>query len=133
MIRIVLSTFPDEEAAAKAVRALVSENLAACGTLLPGARSIYRWEGKIEDASEVVAIFKISAANEKSFAARLLELHPYDVPEMVFLTPSHVHEAYAQWVVEKNDPADGCDPGANAQDAGPLRGATQAGQGLRAD
>jgi len=108
MIRIVLSTFPDEEAAAKAVRTLVSENLAACGTLLPGARSIYRWEGKIEDAREVVVIFKISAANEQRFAGRLLELHPYDVPEIVSWIPSHVHEAYAKWVDAKNDSTDCC-------------------------
>ena len=104
MIRVVLCTFPDEEAAAEAARTLVSENLAACGTLLPGARSIYCWEGKIEDAREVVVIFKISAANEKAFAARLLELHPYDVPEIISLPPSHVHEAYAQWVLAKNAP-----------------------------
>ncbi|MEI6070817.1 MAG: divalent-cation tolerance protein CutA [Verrucomicrobiae bacterium] len=106
MIRVVLCTFPDEVTAAEAVRTLVSENLAACGTLLPGARSIYCWEGKIEDAREVVVIFKISTVNEKPFAARLVELHPYDVPEIISLTPSHVHEAYAQWVDTKFAPAD---------------------------
>jgi periplasmic divalent cation tolerance protein len=104
MIRVVLSTFPDEETAAEAVRTLVSENLAACGTLLPGARSIYRWQGKIEDAREVVVIFKLPAASEDLFASRLLELHPYDVPEIVSLIPSHVHEAYAQWVTAGGNP-----------------------------
>ena len=108
MIRVVLSTFPDEDSAANAVRTLVSENLAACGTLLPGARSIYCWEGKIEDAREVVVIFKISAANEETFAKRLLELHPYDVPEIISLIPSHVHEPYAQWVLAKNAAPDQC-------------------------
>ena len=106
MIRVVLCTFPDEVTAAEAVRTLVSENLAACGTLLPGARSIYCWEGKIEDAREVVVLFKISAANEKPFVDRLVELHPYDVPEIISLIPSHVHEPYAQWVLAKNAPPD---------------------------
>ncbi|MEI6033877.1 MAG: divalent-cation tolerance protein CutA [Verrucomicrobiae bacterium] len=99
MIRIALTTFPEEEAAEQAARTLVTENLAACGTILPGARSIYRWEGKIEDSREVVVLFKIDAANQDRFEARLLELHPYDVPEMVFLLPSHVHAPYAQWIV----------------------------------
>ncbi len=101
MILVALTTFPDEAAAANAARMLVSENLAACGTLLPGARSIYQWEGKIEDASEVVVIFKIPSANKEAFSKRLIELHPYDVPELIFLAPSHVHEAYENWVISK--------------------------------
>lgn len=98
MIRVVFSTFPDQETAVQAVRLLVSENLAACGTLLPGARSIYRWEGKIEDTAEVVVLFKIAAACEEEFTKRLLELHPYEVPEVISLEPSRVHEAYELWV-----------------------------------
>ena len=100
MIRMVLTTFSDQGTAAQVVRTLVSENLAACGTILPGARSIYRWKEKIEDTAEVVVLFKIAAADEPLLTKRLVELHPYDVPEVISLEPSHVHEAYARWVLK---------------------------------
>lgn len=99
MIRVVLSTFPDEDVAAGAVRALVGENLAACGTIVPGARSIYRWQGRIEDAREVIVFFKIAAADFERFRARLATLHPYEVPEILAISPSEWHAAYAEWVV----------------------------------
>jgi periplasmic divalent cation tolerance protein len=98
MIRIVLSTFADGDSAALAVRSLVSEKLAACGTIIPGARSIYFWKGVLEDNAEVLVIFKIAAANEEEFIRRLGELHPYDVPEIVSILPSQWNEAYGQWV-----------------------------------
>jgi periplasmic divalent cation tolerance protein len=99
MIRAVLCTFPDAESAAGAIRTLVSENLAACGSIISGVRSIYRWQGKIEDAPEVVAIIKIPSATAERFTARLAELHPYDVPEIVFFAPDRVNHAYEQWVL----------------------------------
>lgn len=99
MIRVVLTTFSDQETAAHIVRTLVSENFAACGTILPGARSIYRWKETIEDAAEVVVLFKIAAAGEDAFIKRLAEIHPYDVPEVISFEPSCVHEAYARWVL----------------------------------
>jgi len=99
MIRVVLTTFSDQETAAQVVRTLVSENLAACGTILPGARSIYRWKEKIEDTSEVVVLFKIAAADDALLTKRLVELHPYDVPEVISLEPSSVEETYARWVL----------------------------------
>ena len=71
MIRIVLSTFADGDSAARIVRQLVSEKLAACGTLIPGVRSIYSWQGAVEDNEEVLVIFKIAAANEAKFIGRL--------------------------------------------------------------
>jgi len=98
MIRIALTTFPDETAAARSVRTLVSEGLAACGTLVPGARSIYRWQGQIEDSSETLVIFKLAAERQEAFRERLLSLHPYDIPELAFLAPEGVHPPYADWV-----------------------------------
>ncbi len=100
MIRIVLSTFSDGDSAALIVRQLVSEKLAACGTIIPGVRSIYSWKGVVEDSGEVLVIFKIPAANEEDFIARLGELHPYDVPEIVSISPSQWSESYGRWVVE---------------------------------
>ena len=79
--------------------AAIEEKLAACGTIVPGARSIYFWRGVLEDSAEVLVIFKIASANEERFIARLGELHPYDVPEIVSISPSKWNEAYGRWVV----------------------------------
>lgn len=100
MIRLVLSTFSDEDSAARTVRALVTEKLAACGTILPGARSIYLWKDVVEDQPEVLVLFKIASANEDLFIRRLAELHPYEVPEIISLPPSGWHEPYARWILE---------------------------------
>lgn len=105
MIRIALTTFPDESAATNAVRTLVSDGLAACGTILPGAQSIYRWQGKIEESNEVVVIFKLAAAQADAFSCRLKELHPYDVPELVFLKPGALDPSYERWVLAPGNPA----------------------------
>ncbi|MBE2203504.1 MAG: divalent-cation tolerance protein CutA [Chthoniobacterales bacterium] len=98
MIRIVLSTFADADSAARIVRTLVAEKLAACGTLIPGARSIYAWKGTVEDSPEVLVIFKIASANEQNFFLRLKALHPYETPEIVSLSPTLWEESYGRWV-----------------------------------
>lgn len=102
MIRIVFSTFADADSAAQVVKTLVSERLAACGTMIPGARSIYEWEGRLEDSAEVLVIFKIATTGEQDFFKRLRELHPYETPEMVSLTPSQWDEAYGRWVLKNS-------------------------------
>lgn len=96
MIHLVLTTFGSEEDAARIVRTLVEEKLAACGTLLPGARSIYAWQGKIEDAAEVAVLFKTTRSSE--LEARLKVLHPYETPEIITLEPTAVSLDYAAWV-----------------------------------
>lgn len=98
MIRLVITTFSGSDDAAKAVRLLVEERLAACGTILPGARSIYAWEGAVEDAGEVVVVLKTSAAAWPALEARLRAVHPYKVPEIIALDPEAVSGEYAAWV-----------------------------------
>jgi len=95
---LVLTSFPDADGAASAARVLVEEKLAACGTVLPGARSIYAWEGRIEDASEVLLLLKTESASYAKLEKRLAKLHPYDVPEIVAWEPGAVHRPYAAWV-----------------------------------
>lgn len=102
---LVLTSFPENETAAAAVRTLVEEKLAACGTLLPGARSIYAWQGKIEDASEVVVLLKTRSALYAKLEKRLAKLHPYDVPEIVAWEPGAVHRPYADWVAAALPPS----------------------------
>ena len=80
---VVLTSFPDAGQARQAARVLVEERLAACVSLLPGAESIYRWQGRIESTAEVLALIKTHADLYDRLAARLGELHPYEVPEIV--------------------------------------------------
>jgi periplasmic divalent cation tolerance protein len=98
MIRLVLTTFASSEDAAKAVRTLVNEQLIACGTILPGARSIYRWKDAIEDNEEAVVLLKTSAEKFPALEQRLRAVHPYETPEIVAIDPVAVSRDYADWV-----------------------------------
>ncbi len=102
---IVFSTFASEEDGARVVRALVEERLAACGTLLPGARSLYRWEGRVADEREVVALLKTRKQDWTAFLARLHELHPYEVPECVAVRVAAGSPAYLAWLDAALTPA----------------------------
>ena len=99
MIRLVLTTFANAEDAAKAVRMLVDEKIIACGTILPGARSIYRWKDAVEDTEEAVVLLKTSAEGFPGLVQRLREVHPYETPEIVALDPAAVSKDYAGWVI----------------------------------
>ena len=99
-IFIVLCTFPDLGKARETGTALVESQLAACVNLIPAVESIYRWEGNVETATEVLALFKTTRAAWPRFESRLRELHPYEVPEIVALRPEQVAERYARWVGE---------------------------------
>jgi periplasmic divalent cation tolerance protein len=98
MVLLVLCTFPDADTAAAVTKTLVGEKLIACGTILPGARSIYEWEGKMEDASEVLVLFKTASPAYAKLERRLLKLHPYDMPEIVALEAGAASKGYSAWV-----------------------------------
>jgi periplasmic divalent cation tolerance protein len=95
-LRVVLCTFPNIEQARQIGAALVETQVAACVNLLPGAESIYRWEGKVETASEVVAIIK--TANYPALEAAILKLHPYDGPEILALEVAAGLQRYLDWI-----------------------------------
>ncbi|HEY8962291.1 MAG TPA: divalent-cation tolerance protein CutA [Luteolibacter sp.] len=97
-VLIALCTFPDADQARQIGTVLVEKQLAACVNLLPGVASIYRWEGKIEEAGETLALFKTTQPAWVAFEKELTELHPYEVPEILALKPEAVAEAYAAWV-----------------------------------
>jgi periplasmic divalent cation tolerance protein len=103
MVLLVFCTFPDADTAAAVTKTLVGEKLVACGTILPGARSIYEWEGKMEDASEVLVLFKTASPAYAKLEKRLLKLHPYDMPEIVALEAGAASKAYAAWVAAAAD------------------------------
>jgi periplasmic divalent cation tolerance protein len=98
---VLVSTFPDRTAARTAVRTLVEERLVACGNIMAGVESIYRWQGAIETAEEVMVIFKTTADSAEAAQARLRELHPYEVPEILRLPVDGGWPAYLDWVREQ--------------------------------
>ena len=86
-VLVVLSTFPPGDAAATTARTLVEEQLAACVNLVPGVRSIYAWDGRIQDDSEVLALIKTTTDRFEAMRARLLALHPAQVDAYQSATP----------------------------------------------
>lgn len=99
-VRLVLCSFPDIDSARQIGTLLVERQLAACVNLLPGAESIYHWQGKVESAPEVLALFKTSAEAWPDFEKALSEAHPYEVPEIVAIRPDAVAVPYRAWLSE---------------------------------
>jgi len=97
---VVFATFPDVETARRIVRTLVEERLAACGNLVPGVESIYRWQGAIETSGEVFAVMKTEIGRYQALEARLRELHPYEVPECIALRAADGLPEYLRWISE---------------------------------
>ena len=102
MISFVISTFPDEETAARVVRDLVEKKLTACGTIVPKVRSIYSWNNEICDSEEALVIFKISQFSFTEFEIALKNVHPYEVPEIVAFDAQAASEAYVNWVLQNS-------------------------------
>ena len=94
----VYATFGSDEEARSIARQLVEERLAACANILAPCHSIYWWQGRIEEAGEVPAIFKTRADTAARLIARLNELHSYDVPAAVAWPIGVAGPAYANWV-----------------------------------
>ena len=97
-VLLAMTTCPDAASAARLARALVAEGLAACVNRLPGVTSTYRWQGELQDDSEVLLLIKTTTTCFEAMRARLLELHPYDVPELIALPIERSHDAYLQWL-----------------------------------
>ncbi|MGH8127050.1 MAG: divalent-cation tolerance protein CutA [Gammaproteobacteria bacterium] len=96
--RIVLTTCADEASAAMLAKALVERGLAACVTRLPGARSVYKWQGRLCEDAEVQVLIKTTAARESALLATLGELHPYQEPEVLVLSVAGGSTGYLQWI-----------------------------------
>lgn len=99
-VLLALSTFPDAETARKISNQLIEEKLAACANILPAIESIYRWKGKIETGNEVIVFFKTSEERQSAFQQKLRSLHPYEVPEIVFIPVVGGLPEYLRWVTE---------------------------------
>ena len=99
-ILLALSTFPDAETARKISNQLVTEKFAACANILPAVESIYRWKEKIESGNETLVLFKLSEKRQSAFQEKLCSLHPYEVPEIIFVPISSGLPEYLHWVTE---------------------------------
>jgi periplasmic divalent cation tolerance protein len=91
-------TLPDAERATALARTLVGEALAACVNVVPGVRSIYRWEGRIQEDDEVLCLIKTRPALFDRVRRRILELHPYEVPEILAFGVDDGSPAYLDWL-----------------------------------
>ena len=97
-VQVVLVTAPDLDTAARLGRTLVEERLAACVNLVPGLRSIYRWEGALHEDAEVLLLVKTRADRVEALSARVKQIHPYALPEVLALPASGGSPAYLDWV-----------------------------------
>ena len=97
-IRVVLVTTPDRDSAVAVARQLVSERLAACGNILPGITSIFRWEGAVQEEAEALLVLKTDGSRLAKLIQRAVELHPYDVPEVIAIPVVDGHRPYLSWV-----------------------------------
>jgi len=98
---MVFCTFPDAGKAREVAGEIISQGHAACVNILPGVESIYKWDGKIQKDSEVLAIFKVAAEGYPALEKAILSMHPYDTPEVVGIAADRVEERYLDWVVKR--------------------------------
>jgi periplasmic divalent cation tolerance protein len=103
-VAVVLTAVPDAAVADRIARALVDERLAACVSVLGAARSTYRWQGEVESADELPLLIKTTAGRLGALTARLVALHPYQVPEVLVLAVGAGLPAYLDWVREQVAP-----------------------------
>ena len=101
---IVLVTAPDRDTALRLARGLVAERLAACVNVVPGATSVYRWEGEVHEDGEVLLVIKASPRRLDELERRIRAAHPYDVPEIVAIPTLATHGPYLDWARRETFP-----------------------------
>ena len=97
-VRVVMVTTPDVDVARGLARTVVDERLAACGNVVPGLTSIFRWQGAVHEEAEALLLLKTSADRVDKLSARVAELHPYDVPEVLALPIEQGNQPYLDWL-----------------------------------
>ena len=96
---IIVSTYPNKKSITKIANELVQNKIAACVNITK-ISSIYSWQGKIENASEYIALFKTTQKNKKSLKEKIKASHPYDVPEIAEINITSINKSYLKWLVE---------------------------------
>jgi periplasmic divalent cation tolerance protein len=98
---LVLTTLGSAADARAFVTGLVADRLVACGTLLPGAASVYRWEGTITEEQEVVVLLKTDASKWDALTEAVTERHPYEVPELLAFPVERGMDLYLSWLTSE--------------------------------
>ena len=98
--RIILTTAGSKEEAGKIAHALVERRLAACVNIVPQIASVYRWQGKVETATEWLLLIKTQSESFKRVCAAIKELHSYELPECVMLEVAAGSSEYLNWIAE---------------------------------
>ena len=102
---LVITNLPDRDSAAKLARALVEKRLAACINILSPCRSVYRWQGKTEDAEEFPMLIKTTGGRYPELEAAIRAGHPYELPEIIAVRLTGGFPAYLEWVDSETRPA----------------------------
>lgn len=103
--RVILVTVPSREEGERIAETLVGESLAACVHVIGPIRSVYRWQGELCRDDEHLLLVKTSRERYGSLEARVLELHPYDVPEVISLPVEEGAASYLSWLRDQTGPA----------------------------
>ena len=102
-IHVVLCTVPDADTGQRIAAHLVEYRLAACVNLLPGLRSVYRWQGQVQTDEEALLMIKARAADYPKLETAILELHPYELPEIIAVPLIDGLPRYLDWVFNQNE------------------------------
>lgn len=103
-IIIVVTSLPNAQAAGALASALVEARLAACVNLLPAVQSVYRWQGKVERATEVTLLIKTTQRHYAALESAIRAAHPYDLPEVIAVPVAAGLPSYLQWVIAETAP-----------------------------
>ncbi len=97
---VVLCTTPDISSAKNIAHIAVENNNAACCNIIQNIISVYSWESKINEDDEFLLIFKTTAGKYKKLEQKILEIHPYDLPEIVYLEIKDGYSKYLDWIIK---------------------------------
>lgn len=103
-ILIVMTNLPNAQAAEAIASTLVQARLAACVNILPAVQSVYRWQGKVERATEVTLLIKTTQQHYAALEAAIRAAHPYELPEVIALPVTTGLPSYLQWVITETTP-----------------------------
>ncbi len=101
---LALTTLGSPDDAQRLVRALVDERVVACGTIVPGATSIYRWQGAVQEETEVLVLLKTMASRWDALRTAVRRHHPYQVPELIAVPVNHGLDTYVSWLAQAVTP-----------------------------
>jgi periplasmic divalent cation tolerance protein len=103
-VYLVVTNLPDRDSAGKLAHALVEKHLAACVNILSPCRSIFRWQGKTEDATEFTMLIKTTRGRYAALESAIRAGHPYELPEIIAVPLAEGLPAYLEWVAAETKP-----------------------------